>query len=388
VRVLVAPDKFKGTLSAPEAAEAIARGWVRGDPRAEPVLVPMADGGEGTLDVLIEALAGTEVSLRVTGPLGDPVDARYGLVTVGGRPTAVVEMAAASGLGLVPADRRDPTITSTRGTGELILAAARAGAERILVAVGGSGTNDGGAGMAQALGVRLLDDRGQELGPGGGELLSLDRIDARGLVPALRGAEVVVATDVDNPLLGSHGASAVYGPQKGATPGDVQLLDRALGRFARIAARDLGVDVAELPGAGAAGGLGAGLVAFLGASLVRGADVVAEAVDLERRIESADAVVTGEGSFDAQSLRGKAPGVVVRMAIRAGIRPVVLCGVAEGSDATDGLVVASTADRFGPEAALGRPAETLEALATEVGASLAGRDPMRASTGSGDRTAG
>jgi glycerate kinase len=388
VRVLVAPDKFKGTLSASEAAEAIARGWVRGDPRAEPVLVPMADGGEGTLDVLVEALAGTEVPLRVTGPLGDPVDARYGLVTAGGRPTAVVEMAAASGLGLVPADRRDPTITSTRGTGELILAAAGAGAERILVAVGGSGTNDAGAGMAQALGVRLMDERGEELGPGGAELLRLDRIDARGLVPVLRGTEVVVATDVDNPLVGSHGASAVYGPQKGATPADVRLLDRALGRFARIAARDLGVDVADLPGAGAAGGLGAGLVVFLGASLVRGAEVVAEAVDLERRIDSADAVVTGEGSFDAQSLRGKAPGVVVRMALRSGIRPVVLCGVADGSGATDGLVVASMADRFGKEAALGRPAETLEALATEVGAGFAGRDPMRASTGSGDRGTG
>jgi glycerate kinase len=379
VRVLVAPDKFKGTLSASEAAAAIARGWRRGDPRAEPLPIPMADGGEGTLDVLLAALDGAEIPLRVSGPLGEPLDARYGLASTGGRRTAVVEMAEASGLGLIPAGQRDPKVTSTRGTGELILAAAGGGAERILVAVGGSGTNDAGAGMAQALGVLLLDDRGRELGPGGAELLRLDRIDARGLSPALRGTEVIVATDVDNPLLGPQGASAVYGPQKGATPADVQLLDRALARFATVSVRDLGADVAGLPGAGAAGGLGAGLVAFLGASLVRGAEVVADAVDLERRISSAQVVITGEGSFDAQSLRGKAPGVVIRLARRAGVHPIVLCGVTERSVPAEGMVVASMAERFGTEAALDRPAATLEALSSEVASELAARNPSLAS---------
>ncbi len=369
MRVLVAPDKFRGTLSAERAAAAIAKGWQRGDPSAQAVTLPLADGGEGTLDVLLLALDGEAVDEEVAGPLGEPVRARFGLVDVAGVRTGIVEMALASGLALVPPGAGDPTVTTTRGTGELILAAARAGARRILVTVGGSATNDGGAGMAQALGFRLLDAAGDDLRPGGAELLRLERIDGSGAEPVLGDIDVVVATDVTNPLTGPEGASATYGPQKGASPDDVELLDRALARFADVVRRDLGVDVRELPGAGAAGGLGAGLVAFLGATLQEGAGVVMGAVGFDTRLRGADLVVTGEGSFDEQSLRGKAPGAVLTAARAARIPAVVLCGVA--TVPSPGVRVASMVDRFGAEAALDRPSESLEALAEEVAARFA-----------------
>ena len=369
VRVLVAPDKFRGTLSASDAAAAIARGWQRGDPGAAVVPLPLADGGEGTLDVLLLALHGEAIDTQVTGPFGEPVRARFGLVDVAGVPTAIVEMALASGLALVPPGAGDPKVTTTRGTGELILAAARAGARRILVTVGGSATNDAGAGMAQALGFRLLDAGGDGLGPGGAELLRLERIDGSGVEPVLADVGVVVATDVTNPLTGPEGASATYGPQKGAAPEDVELLDRALARFADVVRRDLGVDVRDLPGAGAAGGLGAGLVAFLGAKLQEGARVVMDAVGFDARLRAADLVVTGEGSFDEQSLHGKAPGAVLAAARAAGAAAVVLCGVA--TVAPPGIRVASMVDRFGREAAIERPSETLEALAEGVAAGFA-----------------
>src|SRR6266567_3629500 len=298
MRVLVAPDKFKGTLTAEQAAEAIMAGWRRAVPGAEVDLSPMADGGEGTLDALVAALGGERFAERVAGPLGDSVRAEYAIVRSPYGPLGVVEMARASGLGLISEDRRNPVRATTHGTGELILAAARRGVPRILVCIGGSATNDAGAGMAQALGIRLLDERGRDLRPGGEALLELARIDATGLDPAVGNVRFVVACDVDNPLTGANGASAVYGPQKGASPEAVAQLDRALGHFAAVVHRDLAVDVRSIPGAGAAGGLGAGLVAFLGAHLRPGVDVVMDAVGLRGRLERADAAVTGEGAFD------------------------------------------------------------------------------------------
>jgi glycerate kinase len=364
VRVLVAPDKFKGTLTAPDAAEAIAMGWRRGDPSSHIETVPIADGGEGTLDALVSALGGERRYERVAGPLGEPVDAEFGVVQTPEGTTGVVEMAKASGLELLPPGRRDPRRTTTRGTGDLILAACRQGVRRVLVCIGGSATNDAGAGMAQALGARLLDREGKHLRPGGAALLELARIDVTRLEPTVRDVEFVVATDVDNPLAGPRGASAVYGPQKGASPDDVRLLDEGLRHFAAIVYRDLGVDIRDMPGAGAAGGLGAGLVAFLGARLRSGVDVVMEAVRLKERLARVDLVVTGEGSFDEQSLHGKAPAGVLRAAEELRIPSVVLCG--ERSVERPGTKVLSLAERFGREAAQDRARQLLSELAAEA----------------------
>jgi glycerate 2-kinase len=364
VRVLVAPDKFKGTLSAQAAAEAIARGWQRADPSAVIEAVPMADGGEGTLDAMLAALGGELHRATVSGPLGDPVEAEFGLAPSPEGTLGIVEMARASGLALLSPARRDPTRTTTRGTGELILQACRRGAVRVLVCIGGSATNDAGAGMAQALGVQLVDDRGRDIGPGGAALLSLARIDSGGMDPSVRDAAFVAATDVDNPLVGPSGASAVYGPQKGASEEDVALLDKALGHFAAIVHRDLGIDVRNVPGAGAAGGLGAGLVAFLGARLRPGVEVVIEAVGLAERMERVDLAITAEGTFDEQSLHGKAPAGVLRLAREVGVPAVVLCG--QASVHPEGVHIASMADRFGLEAAMGRGPAVLEDLAAEV----------------------
>jgi glycerate 2-kinase len=368
MRVLVAPDKFRGTLSAAEAAEAVADGWRRSVPHAEVDRAPMADGGEGTLDALLAGLGGETFVESVTGPLGEPVRASHAVVRSPDGPLGVVEMARASGLALVRESRRDPRWTTTRGTGELVLAAARRGVRRIMVCIGGSATNDAGAGMAQALGVRLLDAEGREVGPGGASLLRLARIDATGLDPAVARAEFVVATDVDNPLTGPFGASVVYGPQKGATPEDVALLDRALAHYAALLHRDLGIDVRDVPGTGAAGGIGASLIAFLGARLRPGVDIVMEAVGLEARLAGSDVVVTGEGKFDGQSLRGKTVAGVLRAARTAGVPAVVLCGVREVD--APGATVASLAERFGLEAAHRRAGPLLRDLAAEVAADL------------------
>ena len=366
MRVLVCPDKFKATLTAPAAAGAIARGWLRGEPGASVETIPLADGGEGTLDALLAARGGVRRSAGVTGPLGEQVDAPFGLLDVPGGPLGVVEMAAASGLQLVPADRRDPKATTSRGTGELMLAALDAGARRLLVCVGGSATNDAGAGLMQALGVRLTDAGGREIGPGGAALSSLAHIETSGLLPAVRGVPVQVGVDVDNPLVGPGGASAVYGPQKGATPDDVAVLDAALSRFADVVRRDAGVDVAAMPGGGAAGGVAASLVAFLGAELRSGAAVVMEAAGVAERMRGAEVAVTGEGRFDAQSLRGKVAGCVIDAARTAGVRRVVvLCGEA-AAPAPDGVVVMSLAERFGPEEAVRRAGPLLERLASEA----------------------
>ncbi len=273
-KVVVAPDSFKGSLTARQVCEAAEEGLHRVWPEAEVVSVPMADGGEGTVQSLVDATSGRIISIDVAGPMGEPVTAFFGVL--GDGVTAVIEMAAASGLPLVPVGRRNPLVATTRGTGELIASALDMGCRRFIIGIGGSATNDGGAGMAQALGMRLLDARGVEIGPGGAELARLARIDASGLDPRAAQSGFVVACDVDNPLTGPRGASAVYGPQKGATPEMVEMLDGALRNLAAIVQRDLGVDVDGIPGAGAAGGLGAGLMAFLGASLKRGIEIVVE----------------------------------------------------------------------------------------------------------------
>jgi glycerate 2-kinase len=289
-------------------------------PEAEVLEVPVADGGEGTVEALVAARGGELVTLRVRGPLGEPVDAEYGLID-GGR-TAVVELAAASGLPLVPAGRRDPRWTTTYGFGELLEAARRRGVRRIIAGIGGSATNDAGAGMAQALGYRLLDAEDRELAPGGLALAGLRRIDRSGVDRAWRDVEVEVAVDVTNPLTGPEGASAVYGPQKGATPEMVRELDAALERFAEVA----GGDVGSRPGAGAAGGAGAGLLHFLDARLTRGAPLVVEASGLEDALVGARGVLTGEGRVDAQTAYGKGPVEVARRAAAAGVPAVLIAG--------------------------------------------------------------
>jgi glycerate kinase len=320
LRFVAAPNPYKGSLGAPAAAAAIACGVRDAIPEAEVVQVPVADGGEGTVEALVAARGGELVTVPVRGPLGDPVDATFGLIE-GGR-TAVVELAASSGLPLVPLERRDPRVTSTYGFGQVLEAARRRGARRIIAGVGGSATNDACAGLAQALGFHLLDAGGRELPPGGLALARLDRIDASDVDPAWREVEVEVAVDVTNPLTGPEGASAVYGPQKGATPEMVRELDAALSRFAEV----IGRDVADLPGAGAAGGAGAGLVHFLGARLRRGAPLVVEAAGLDAALAGARAVFTGEGRVDLQSAYGKGPVEVARRARAAGVEAVLIAG--------------------------------------------------------------
>jgi len=324
MNILVAPASFKGSLSAVEAAQAIEQGIRSAVPQAEVVRMPLADGGEGTVEALVTATHGRTIKRTVTGPLGKPVEAEFGLLC--DDVTAVVEMAQASGLPLVPPEQRNPLITTTRGTGELMAAALDAGCTKLIVGIGGSGTNDGGAGMAQALGAKLLDEQGQELPPGGAALAKLARVDVSGLDPRLARCQVLVACDVDNPLTGPHGASAVYGPQKGATPGMVAELEAALEHYASVIERDLGKRVRDIPGAGAAGGLGAGLMAFCNAQPRSGILLVMEAVGFEQYLEAADLVITGEGRVDAQSLHGKAVAGVGARAKLANVPVIALAG--------------------------------------------------------------
>ena len=323
MKVVAAPNPFKGSLGAPAAASAIARGVRAAWPDAEVVEVPVADGGEGTVEALVAAKHGRLVEVEVEGPLGDPVQAAFGLLDGG---VAVVELAASSGLPLVPIKKRDPRVTSTYGFGQVLEAARARGVRRIIAGIGGSATNDGAAGMAQALGYRLLDERGDELPRGGAALARLARIDRSAIDPAWDEVTVEVAVDVTNPLCGPEGASAVYGPQKGATPDMVAELDAALRHFADVVERDLGRGVADLPGAGAAGGAGAGLVAFLDATLTRGAPLVVEAAGLDGALEGAGVVFTGEGRVDAQTAYGKGPAEVAARASRAGVPVVLLAG--------------------------------------------------------------
>ncbi|TMG65827.1 MAG: glycerate kinase [Chloroflexi bacterium] len=373
MKIVVAPNAFKGTLTAPQAAAAIARGVREVFPQAEVIEVPVADGGDGTMEAIVTAKHGEYRTAVVEGPLGDPVQAHFGLIDSGR--SAVVELATASGLTLIPEDRRDPRRTSTYGFGQLLEAAQRAGAVGTIAGIGGSATNDGGAGMAQALGYRLLDAAGRELERGGAALARLERIDPSGFDPAWRTVAVKVACDVTNPLTGPGGASAVYGPQKGADSQAVRELDAALGRLAAVIQRDLGKSVADIPGAGAAGGTGAGLVAFLDASLVPGAPLVVEAAGFDAKLRGADLVITGEGRVDEQTAFGKAPGEVARRAQAAGVPVVLLTGSkGPGWEALNSLgvtsVVTLTEQGGDPQQALKEPDRLLTRAAVVACRSL------------------
>jgi glycerate kinase len=323
-KIVIAPQSFKGSIFALEAAQAIERGVLAAEPDARTVLVPVADGGDGTLEALVNTTGGQTFRSIVTGPLGQAVEAMWGVM--GDGQTAVVEMARASGLALVPQKRRNPRVTTTRGTGEIIKEALDKGFTRIIVGLGGSATNDAGVGMATALGARFLDAQGQPLPNGGAALPRLARIDVANLHPKLAGATIIGATDVTNPLCGPTGASAVYGPQKGATPEVVAELDKALGHFAEVVQRDLGKDVLDRPGSGAAGGLGAGLMAFAGGELRSGIDMVCEILEFDKHVEGADLVITGEGRADESTIYDKAPVGVARRAMSWGVPTIILAG--------------------------------------------------------------
>jgi glycerate kinase len=321
---VVAPQGFKGSLEAPEVARAIGRGIRQVFPDAEIDLAPVADGGEGTVHALVHASGGRTVTTRVMGPLGEAVNATWGLLGAG--ECAVIEMAAASGLPLIGRNARDPRVTTTYGTGELIRHALDHGVSRLIIGIGGSATNDGGAGMIEALGARFLDEDGAEIPRGGAGLARLQRVDLSNLDARLTGVSVEAAVDVNNVLCGPEGASHVYGPQKGADSETVRELDEALGNYADVIERDLGKDVRNVPGSGAAGGMGAGLLAFLNARMEPGVDIVFRALKLEERIRVADLVFTGEGKMDSQDIYGKAPMAVVGLAERHGVPSIAIVG--------------------------------------------------------------
>ena len=330
MKIVVAPDSFKGSLTAIEVSCAIEQGIREVFPKAEVVKIPMADGGDGTVQCLVNATGGKILREKVIGPLGDEVLASYGIL--GDKKTAVIEMAEASGLTLVPENKRNPLITTTYGTGQLIKAALDQGCRKMIIGIGGSATNDGGAGMVQALGVKLLDRERKEIGFGGGELKKISKIDTRHMDRRLSDTKILVASDVTNPLCGPKGASKIYGPQKGATPEIAEELDRSLAHFAEMIKKDLHKDVKDIPGAGAAGGLGAGLIAFLNAELRPGIGIVIEVVKLEEVIKNADLVITGEGKIDSQTICGKAPIGVAKIAKKYNI-PVIAIAAIIGEDA-------------------------------------------------------
>lgn len=333
MKIVIAPDSYKESLSALEVANAIEQGFREIWPDADYVKLPVADGGEGTVEAMVEATMGRIVEVDVTGPLGEPVTAFYGLS--GDERTAFIEMAAASGLEQVPVALRDPLKTTSWGTGELIRHALDAGVDHIIIGLGGSATNDGGAGMVQALGAKLLDARQNEIGKGGAALDALAQIDISQLDPRLAACRIEVACDVTNPLTGKEGASAVFGPQKGATAETIDRLDTALAHYAQIIARDLDVDVLELAGGGAAGGMGAALYAFCGAQLRRGIEIVTDALQLDACVADADLVITGEGRIDSQTIHGKVPVGVAKVAKRYN-KPVI--GIAGSLTADVGIV--------------------------------------------------
>lgn len=324
MRIIVAPDSFKGSVSAVGTANAMEKGIKEVFPDAEVIKVPIADGGEGTVEALVSATNGQMMCQKVTGPLGETIEACWGIL--GDGETAVIEMAAASGLPLVPKDKKDPRITTTYGTGQLIKAALDKGLRKIIIGIGGSATNDGGCGMAQALGASFLDKEGQELPYGGGALAQLDHVNLSNMDARLADTIIMVACDVDNPLCGAKGATAVYGPQKGATPEMVIELDAALKNFAGKVQKVTGKDVAECPGAGAAGGLGAGLLFFTNAKLRPGVEIVLETTGFESLVERAQLVITGEGRTDFQTAFGKAPVGVAKLAKKYNVPTICIAG--------------------------------------------------------------
>ena len=338
MKVVVAPQAFKGTASAAVVAAAMSRGVLQAMPHSQVVSIPIADGGSGTVDALVTATGGRYVTSPAGDPLGRPIAARWGALGDG---TAVIEVSGASGLSLLSVAERDPTITTTRGTGDLIRAALDAGYTRILIGLGDSATNDAGVGMAQALGVRALDDMGRDLPNGGAALMRLHSLELEDVHPLLASASITALCDVTNPLCGPGGASAVFGPQKGATARQVSLLDAALGRFSEVAAVQMGRNVRDVPGAGAAGGLGAGLVAFCGAALCPGFQVVSRAARLAEALGGADLVLTGEGRIDAQTAGGKGVSGVAALSKEGG-NPLVAAivgqnGLGETEAATLGI---------------------------------------------------
>ncbi|OYQ65180.1 glycerate kinase [Aerococcus sp. 1KP-2016] len=326
LKFVVAPDSFKESCTALEACQAMAAGIRRVFPDAEIVEVPMADGGEGTTQALVDATAGRIIEKEVTGPLGDPVVADLGIL--GDGQTAVIEMASASGIHLVTKEDRNPLITSTYGTGQLIKECLDMGIQNIILGIGGSATNDGGSGMARALGIRFIDANGNDIPEGGGHLDQLDQIDLSDVHPGLAACEIAIASDVSNPLYGEHGASAVFGPQKGATPEMVQKLDKNLQHYDQIIQRDVHKNVGQIPGSGAAGGLGAGLLAFTNSHLETGIDLVIEYTGLKDKLQGADYCLTGEGQIDFQTKFGKTPYGIMKTAkaVDPNIKVVAIAG--------------------------------------------------------------
>ena len=368
MKIVIASDSFKGTNSSLAVADRIEAGVRKVFPDAGIAKVAIADGGEGTVEAMVSGAGGRIVRTKVTGPLGEEADSFYGLLDTG---EAVIEMAAASGLPMVPEDRRDPRITTSFGTGQLIREALDAGARRIYIGLGGSATNDGGMGMAQALGVAFRDGDGRELGPGGAELARLATLDVTGMDPRLAETEIVVSCDVKNPLCGDNGASAIYGPQKGATPEMVRRLDDALLHYAGVVREQLRLDLEDAPGAGAAGGMGYGLLVFADAELRPGIEMVLDVCGFDSLAADADLVITGEGRIDAQSVMGKVPvGVGLRakkhdvpvLAIVGDIGPGASAVYGHGVDA-----IMSTVNRAMPlEEAMGHGGELLEDAAERV----------------------
>ncbi|MCZ4338887.1 glycerate kinase [Shewanella colwelliana] len=326
MKIVIAPDSYKESLSAMEVANEIERGFREVLPNADYVKVPVADGGEGTVQSLVDATGGKIIELTVIGPLGEPVSAHYGILGGENTHTAVIEMAAASGLQHVPHSRRDPQYTTSYGTGELICHALNAGIKHIILGLGGSATNDGGVGMLQALGAHFLDAHGQPISPGGAALAQLCTIDISQLHPGLSRCQLEVACDVNNPLCGSNGASAVFGPQKGATTEMIEQLDKALSQLADVTATQTLTDHRHSPGAGAAGGMGFAVLAFLNADLKPGIDIVMKAVGLANTLKGATLAITGEGRLDSQTLHGKTPMGVTREANKLGIPVIAIAG--------------------------------------------------------------
>ncbi|WP_461239799.1 glycerate kinase family protein [Paucilactobacillus sp. N302-9] len=346
MKFVIAPDSFKGGMTAKEAADAIQKGVADIFPDATFEKVPMADGGEGTVQSLVDATNGKFITKTVTGPLDTDVQAQYGIL--GDRQTAVIEMAAASGIQFVDDQTHNPLITTTFGTGELMLDAINQGVKQIILGIGGSATNDGGAGIAQALGVQLLDQNGKTLQFGGGQLDQLAKIDLANVDPRINDVKIIIASDVTNPLVGKDGASAVFGPQKGATPEMVKVLDQNLTHYAAIIKRDLGHDLADYPGAGAAGGLGAGLLAFTNSEMQKGIDIVIEYSGLKQKAQNADFVFTGEGGIDFQTKFGKTPYGVAQATKKVSPNASVIVLAGNVGDGVDSLYDAKAIDAIFP----------------------------------------
>ena len=375
MKIVIAPDSFKESLSASEVADAIEAGFVYVFPNAEIFKLPVADGGEGSTDALISATQGHYFSTSVMGPMGEAIDASWGML--GNSQTAVVEVAKACGLSLVPLENRNPMIATSYGLGELILAAVDNGANHIIVGLGGSACNDGGAGMLQALGFRLLDFSGNQLNRGGGSLSSLTSIDSSAIDSRLQGIRFEVACDVDNPLLGPQGASVIFGPQKGADSEMIAQLDANLTHYSDIITSTIKKDVSEVPGSGAAGGIGSAFLAFLNAELKSGINIILDAIDFEHQIKGADLVITGEGRFDSQSIRGKAPIGVAKSAKRNRSLVFMIAGSVEDDER---LIHKNDIDRVFSvvskgltlEKALANPSESI--TLTSIGAAKYFRD--------------